>query len=353
MEVDSAIFTAEGRVSTKKQRSRDCKSIEISSKLSASYKSNGIKEELTLEYIQSFFDQFASLNPSRSRPYVVAENECGVRKFVSSTIRPTQISFSELYDMYECASFLAGYILYEPLDPQIKPPRILFSPTETLSAYTGDSFDMSILLCSLLIGAGYDAYVVCGYAPRHITLKDQSMIACPMVASLNETLTKVRNKSTEDEDDVPISEINPYHPPDNTVKSSTYVADMLEKQRIESLDKFELWIPDGPIPSLSSINGEIQSDDLINGSMRVHAWVMVAAGKRDVKSTTFFEPSTGRLYTPANAPYLGVESIWNNSNFWVLNTSCMGKKISEVGKNEIEIVCICMLFVLYCTKHFQ
>lgn len=36
----------------------------------------------------------------------------------------------------------------------------------------GDCFDMSILLASLLIGYGYDAYVVYGRAPKFITTKD-------------------------------------------------------------------------------------------------------------------------------------------------------------------------------------
>ncbi len=31
---------------------------------------------------------------------------------------------------------------------------------------TGSSFDFSVLLCSLLEGAGYDAYCVYGYASR-------------------------------------------------------------------------------------------------------------------------------------------------------------------------------------------
>jgi len=33
---------------------------------------------------------------------------------------------------------------------------------------------MSILLCSILIGVGYDSYVVYGKAPREITTKNES-----------------------------------------------------------------------------------------------------------------------------------------------------------------------------------
>ena len=43
----------------------------------------------------------------------------------------------------------------------------------------GDSFDLSTVLCSLLIGAGFDAYVVAGYAPQAITLNDQATTQCP------------------------------------------------------------------------------------------------------------------------------------------------------------------------------
>ena len=38
------------------------------------------------------------------------------------------------------------------------------------------------MLCSLLLGVGYDAYVVSGYAPRAITTLDQSATAFPTTA---------------------------------------------------------------------------------------------------------------------------------------------------------------------------
>jgi len=328
----SAIFTAEGRLSTKSERSRDCKTdAGAKAKLPPSYLTNDTKEELTLTYIQSFLDQFSAQNPKRQRPYVVAENEYGVRKFVCTTLRPTQLAFSELYDMYECASFLAGYVLYEPLDPPTKPPRVLFSPTETMKQYAGDSFDIAVLLASLLLGAGYDAYVVCGYAPKHITLRDQSNTACPMVATLNDAFTKVKIKAAdEDEEPQTAEDVNPYQPPDNTVKSSRYIAEESEKKRVAALDTFELWVPDAAAPPSSSAAGEPTEDDYVDGSLRQHAWVMVSGGRRDVRETVFLEPSTGRAYHPSNCPYYGVESVWNHENFWALNTSQMKKKVADL-----------------------
>ena len=44
---------------------------------------------------------------------------------------------------------------------------------------------MSMVLCSLLIGAGYDAYCVCGYATREITLMDETRNVCPSLKQEN------------------------------------------------------------------------------------------------------------------------------------------------------------------------
>jgi hypothetical protein len=35
------------------------------------------------------------------------------------------------------------------------------------------------VLCSLLIGCGYDAYCVYGTAPKEITTRDESLMNCP------------------------------------------------------------------------------------------------------------------------------------------------------------------------------
>lgn len=40
---------------------------------------------------------------------------------------------------------------------------------------------MSHVLCSLLLGAGYDAYVVAGYAPLAVARNDQSNATCPVL----------------------------------------------------------------------------------------------------------------------------------------------------------------------------
>ena len=107
------------------------------------------------------------------------KNDCNLRKFICTTIRPTILPFVELYDWDKCAKFVSDYLEYEELSEPDKFPSIIPSPANVLEWQAGDCFDFSIVLCSLLIGAGYDAFVVYGTAPKTITTKDQSEMDCP------------------------------------------------------------------------------------------------------------------------------------------------------------------------------
>ena len=67
---------------------------------------------------------------------------------------------------------MADYLEYEELERPNKFPNIIPSPANVLKNQAGDCFDFSIVLCSLLIGAGYDAFIVIGTAPKAITSRD-------------------------------------------------------------------------------------------------------------------------------------------------------------------------------------
>ena len=49
---------------------------------------------------------------------------------------------------------------------------------------------MCTVLCSLLLGAGFDAYMVAGYAPLALTVSDQTGAVCPLLES--ETTQKAK-----------------------------------------------------------------------------------------------------------------------------------------------------------------
>lgn len=60
-------------------------------------------------------------------------------------------------------------------------PTRLNSPEMVLKSRSGNSFEMATLLCSVLIGFGFPAMVVSGYATREVTRNDQRRVKCPYV----------------------------------------------------------------------------------------------------------------------------------------------------------------------------
>jgi hypothetical protein len=53
------------------------------------------------------------------------------------------------------------------------------------------------------------------------------------------------------------------------------------------------------------------------GESRLHAWVLLQKGNREIQETFFIEPTTGRKYSIQDAPYYSVEAIFNHRNFWI------------------------------------
>ena len=56
----------------------------------------------------------------------------------------------------------------------------LYSSTTVLKYQKGNCFDFSTLLCSMLIGAGYDAYCVNGYGSQDLCHMDLTRVVCPL-----------------------------------------------------------------------------------------------------------------------------------------------------------------------------
>ena len=80
------------------------------------YRNNVPKEEIMLTYLRRFEQQFANIHPKRRIPILAPRNECGMRKFICTTLRPTQLPYQDVYDYEKCASFVAAYVRYEPLE---------------------------------------------------------------------------------------------------------------------------------------------------------------------------------------------------------------------------------------------
>jgi len=129
--------------------------------------------------VEDFRRQFVQVFPDRRPLLLCPMNECGVRKFVCTTITPCLLPYHKLYNMNSCAKFVADFITYLPLADPTKIPDLLPSSASIVRTRHGDSLDMAVFLCSLLRGARYQAYVVSGYAPKWITTQDQSNIEVP------------------------------------------------------------------------------------------------------------------------------------------------------------------------------
>lgn len=76
--------------------------------------------------------QFMQLYPGRRPQLLVAPNECGVDKFICSTIRPSQMSYTEFFYWEGPTNFLPGYLLYEQLEDPISYPKYIASPLSIL-----------------------------------------------------------------------------------------------------------------------------------------------------------------------------------------------------------------------------
>jgi len=272
-----------------------------------SYTSNTEKEKTILSYCQNFHRQFVHLYRDRRPVLLSPPNEFSVEKFICTTIRPSLLPYKELYDYYGCAEFVADYLNFEPLNPAIDLPAIIPSSTTVLRKQKGNCFDYSILLCSLLIGAGYDAYCISGYANKETTLMNQSREICPYL----EKKDKTEEKKTE-------KEHRKY-----TVKPPKDLSSKFEKKMATKAQEEEGAIERKRLEEHQAKIEELERPpvDKLHG-LRVHSWVMVLSGKREVPESFFIEALTGCPKALDDPCYLGIESVWNHNNLWINMQSC-------------------------------
>ncbi|KAJ3065432.1 hypothetical protein HDU98_011207, partial [Podochytrium sp. JEL0797] len=290
------------------------------SKVRSSYYTCSKKETTVLQYVENFNRQYAQLYPGRKDLFLCPLNEFDIRKFVCTSIRPTQPAYKELYDYRSCAKFLADYLTYEPLEPPHELPPKLPSPTYTLKIQCGNCFDYSVLLVSLLRGFGYDAYVVSGYATRDITILDETKTDSDTIGIPSPTgydpeskpETSVNASSVKKSD----AEAKYKMKPPRMLKSH-FMINQEEKSKIQALKELE----NRRILMEKEKAKMIEDDDELKG-LRIHAWVMVLPGKREIAEAFFIEPSTGRIYSTDNENYLGVESVFSSTNYWVNMQVC-------------------------------
>jgi hypothetical protein len=207
------------------------------------------------------------------------KNEIGIIKFICTTLRPTKLPFKELYNWEACSKFLANYMEYEELDPPDKLPEVVAAPANVLSWQAGDCFDFSILLCSLLLGNGYEAYVIYGRAPREMTSRDESMLSCPQYSwpiLPTDEQEEIQPPSNEKPSQLNVEELRTKIDEPLESKFEEQLRRKIEEEK-EARERAEREITDD--------EPEYEHPDPFK-SKRLHCWVLVKRGKRDVPPST-------------------------------------------------------------------
>ncbi|KAJ3373708.1 hypothetical protein HDU91_006037 [Kappamyces sp. JEL0680] len=178
---------------------------------------------------------------------------------------------------------------------------------------SGNSFDMATLLVSLLAGVGYDAYVVSGYALKHITLLDQTMTNAENLKEFvpNHFIPKQEEELRGDE----AVSTNKYRVKLPKQLKSAFLMKQEERLRAIQLQQ------EKRAKELENTAPPPPPDDELKG-LRIHAWVLVLPGKREVSEPFFIETTTGKVYECESEQYLGLECVWSQTNFWVNMQIC-------------------------------
>ncbi|XP_067449650.1 dynein regulatory complex subunit 7 isoform X2 [Thunnus thynnus] len=267
-----------------------------------SYRLNSSDETRLLAVADNFQRQYSHLFPDRKPLLLCPVNECGVKKFVSTTLQPTLTIHPELFTWEGCASFVANFLSLDPLEPPVDLPRYLFSSTLVLQNQRATCFEFATLLCSLLLGANYDAYCVSGYAVKEMCLLDQSLRECPLL----DTQVKVVISEQEQQDSKytvkPLKELKSHFVTQQEKKKLEAEAVLLQRKTLQE---------ESQQPPADPLQG-----------LRVHCWVLVLSGSRSVQDNFFIDPLTGKSYSTADNNFLGIESVWNNLNYYVNMQDC-------------------------------
>eukprot|EP00698_Gefionella_okellyi_P026082 TRINITY_DN9839_c0_g1_i1.p1 TRINITY_DN9839_c0_g1~~TRINITY_DN9839_c0_g1_i1.p1 ORF type:complete len:1237 (+),score=282.14 TRINITY_DN9839_c0_g1_i1:1605-5315(+) len=266
------------------------------SDIPASYYTDTAHEELAMEYAQEFKEQFTALYPEREL-VLTPPNECGVNKLICTYLRPTKGAFPELITLEGAASFVADFVTFEQLPDPLLWPEALVSPATLLQWRAGDAFDMSLLLCSLLLGCGYDAYCVSGCARIHITTCDRTRENAPAPPAPAVVVP-------------PPSEPNKYL----AMLTKRNVLESEFDKRIER-ERQALLHPASPATPKKPIR-KGRRDPL--AGRRRHCWVLVKQDSR-VPHDVFVEPTTGNIVPVATSSgsYTSVDYLWNAVNYFI------------------------------------
>lgn len=286
----------------------------------ASYSENSSEEKLLLSMAENLQSQYSYLYPDRKPLLLCPVNEFGVQKFVSTTLRKTLLPSPPMFDWQGCASFVSDFLTLELLDQPTEVPKQLCSPTYVVRSRKGTCFEYSTLLCSFLLGAGFNAYCVSGYAVKEMCLLDQTHEECPLLKPQDTVVETQTEQKVMKYKVKPPRDLKSNFEQHQEEKKQQERQALLEKQREAERLKEEQERPVDPL-----------------WGQRVHSWVLVLAGKRGITENFFIDPLSGQSYPTSSTRFLGIESVWNNENYWINMQDCrLGCKEMTYNLQDVQ-----------------
>ena len=161
-----------------------------------------------------------------------------------------------------------------PLKEPTVLPTQLSSPSTTLENQAANCFEYSNTLCSLLLGAGYDAYVVSGYATREICTNDLSFDDPPEAPSPEPPKPKTPSPQRK----YTVKGARDLTSKFEQMMAEREVADGIKKRKEEKIRA----------KKERDANEQPGEDEL--WGRRIHSWVIVRPGRREVTKPFFIEP---------------------------------------------------------------
>lgn len=175
---------------------------------------------------------------------------------------------------------------------------------------------MSILLVSLLRGVGYDAYVVSGYASRSITTMNQTKTSSkPLPKVFYSGSAAVVAPAPVEAETLP----SKYRVKPPKQLNSAYILKQEARKKLAE-EKRDADIRLEEFKRREPIVDDDDDDEL--KGLRIHSWVLVLPGRREISEAFFIEPSTGLIHQTTDKNFLGLESVFNGTNYWVNMQVC-------------------------------
>ena len=221
------------------------------------------KRELNLIYLDADLipSETSSVSASTgdSEKILDLKEQLADKKLCCHFLVPTNSGENGLHTYRDCAKFVSDSCALVPLESPLIAPKIAKSPNLTLQSTQGSSLDLALLLASMLIGVGYDAYVVSGYACRDVA--ENSLL------NFNYDINKD-------------------------------LSEFIDTQSVDS--------------NYSQVPTTEQSKE-----RSIHYWVLVQPGSLGGVDSFFIEPATGALAQTDDGKYYGIDFVFNHENIWV------------------------------------